>query len=115
MFTKLFNEINQSLVAESLLSAEINALKEPKQDHFTPEDLYIGIINFCQRKHYPSTRERLYTLSQDLIGISKQNLSCYNNIYSFNSKINYRKGKTNDDYTFRTNWGRQNDPHPFTC
>lgn len=48
MFTKLFNKINQSLIAESLLSAEINALKKPKQDHFTPEDLYIGIINFYE-------------------------------------------------------------------
>lgn len=64
MFTKLFNKINQSLIIENLFSAEINALKEPKQDHFTPEDLYIGIINFCQRKHYPLTRERLYTLTK---------------------------------------------------
>lgn len=52
------------MIAESLLSAEIDALKEPKQDHFAPEDLYIGIINFCQRKHYPLTRERLYTLTK---------------------------------------------------
>lgn len=64
MFTKLFNKINQSLIVENLLSAEINALKKPKQDHFTPEDLYIGIINFCQRKNYPLTRERLYTLTK---------------------------------------------------
>lgn len=64
MFTKLFNKINQSLIVESLLSAEIDALNEPKQDHFTSEDLYIGIINFCQRKHYPLTRERLYTLTK---------------------------------------------------
>lgn len=42
MFTKLFNKINQSLIVESLLSSEIDALKEPKQNHFTPEDLYQG-------------------------------------------------------------------------